>query len=159
MKSREELLAEVVSLLGGRAAEETFIGESFSGAANDLARVQQLCSAMVTEFGMGVALDGDGPAPIAMPIGNYAISDSTRREVDLAAQSLAQEAHRQARALLAANRECVDDLARTALERETLTREELDEVFARHRLRGLAEPKGSGAALVALNSEHPRPSV
>ncbi len=158
LKSREELLAEVVSLLGGRAAEETIFGESFSGASNDLARVHQVCTSMVTEFGMGVNRDGEA-APIAMPTGDYAVSDATRREVDLAAQSLAQEAHRQARALLTANRGCVDDLAQTALERETLTREELDEIFARHQLRGLAEPKSSGAALVALHGEHPRPSA
>ena len=48
--------------------------------------------------------------------------------------TLAREAHRRARQLLAANRECLDDLAANALERETLTREDLDEIFAAHRL-------------------------
>jgi ATP-dependent Zn protease len=47
---------------------------------------------------------------------------------------LARDAHRRARALLAANRECLDDLAANALERETLTREDLDEIFAAHEL-------------------------
>jgi ATP-dependent Zn protease len=102
---------------------------------------------------MGVAVDHDGPPPIAMPTGDYAVSDETRREVDVAATTLAREAFRRARALLAANRDCLDDLAATALERETLTREELDEVFAAHRLRELAESRGSGAALVAMARE------
>ena len=62
--------------------------------------------------------------------------------------TLARDAYRRARALLAANRECLDDLAANALERETLTREDLDEIFAAHELHGLAEPHGSGAALV-----------
>jgi ATP-dependent Zn protease len=106
---------------------------------------------MVGEFGMGVAIDHDGPPPIAMPTGDYAVSDSTRRDVDLASMTLAREAYRRSRALLSANRECLDDLAEQALIRETLTREELDEIFARHTLRGLAEPKGSGAALVAMS--------
>jgi len=106
---------------------------------------------MVSEFGMGVALDHDGPPPIAMPTGDYAVSDSTRRDVDLAAMTLAREAFRRARALLAGNRECLDHLAATALERETLTREELDEVFDAHELHGLAGRRESGAALVALN--------
>jgi ATP-dependent Zn protease len=113
-----------------------------------------VCKQMVSEFGMGVALDADGPPPIAMPTGDYAVSDQTRRDVDLAAMTLAREAFRRARALLAANRGCLDDLATTALERETLTREELDEIFAAHELRGLVAPRGSGAALVALSRQH-----
>ena len=153
LKSRDELLDEVVTLLGGRAAEEEVMGEAYSGAVDDLSRVHLVCKQMVTEFGMGVALDHDGPPPIAMPTSNYAISDATRREADLAAMTLAREAYRRARALLAANRHCLDDLAATALERETLTREELDEVFAAHQLRELVESHGSGAALVAMARE------
>jgi cell division protease FtsH len=156
MTSRDELLDEVVTLLGGRAAEEEVFGESYSGAVGDLQRVHLVCKQMVTEFGMGVALDHDGPPPIAMPTGDYAVSDSTRRDVDLAAMTLAREAFRRARALLAGNRECLDHLAATALERETLTREELDEVFDAHELHSLAEPRQSGAALVALNRKPPQ---
>ena len=101
----------MVTLLGGRAAEEEVLGESYSGAVDDLARVHLVCKQMVSEFGMGVALDHDGPPPIALPTGDYAVSDQTRRDVDLAAMTLAREAYRRARALLAANRECLDDLA------------------------------------------------
>jgi cell division protease FtsH len=153
MKSRDELLDEVVTLLGGRAAEEEVLGESYSGASDDLNRVHLVCKQMVAEFGMGVALDHDGPPPIALPTGDYAISDETRRDVDLAAMTLAREAYRRARALLAANRACLDNLAANALERETLTREELDEIFAAHELRELVESRGSGAALVAMARE------
>jgi cell division protease FtsH len=156
LKSRDELVDEVVTLLGGRAAEEEVFGESFSGAVDDLARVHRVCKQMVGEFGMGVAIDHDGPPPIAMPTGDYAVSDSTRRDVDLASMTLAREAHRRARTLLAANRDCLDDLADTALTRETLTREELDEVFSRHTLRGLVDQKGSSAAMVAMSRlRHP----
>jgi cell division protease FtsH len=156
LKSRDELVDEVVTLLGGRAAEEEVFGESYSGAVDDLARVHMVCKQMVGEFGMGVALDHDGPPPIAMPTGDYAVSDSTRRDVDLASMTLAREAHRRARTLLSANRETLDDLAETALDRETLTREELDEIFARHTLRGLVDQKGSSAAMVAMSrSRHP----
>ncbi|HEX4305452.1 MAG TPA: AAA family ATPase [Solirubrobacterales bacterium] len=155
LKSRDELVDEVVTLLGGRAAEEEVFGESYSGAVDDLARVHLVCKQMVGEFGMGVAIDHDGPPPIAMPTGDYAVSDSTRRDVDLASMTLAREAHRRARALLAANRDCLDDLAEMSLNRETLTREELDEIFARHTLRGLVDQKGSSAAMVALSRHHP----
>ena len=98
LKSRDELLDEIVTLLGGRAAEEEVFGESYSGAVDDLARVHSVCKQMVGEFGMGVALDADGPPPIALPTGDYALSDRTRRDVDVAAMTLAREAYRRARA-------------------------------------------------------------
>ena len=145
LKSREELLDELVTLLGGRAAEEEVMDASYSGAVDDLQRVHMVCRQMVAEFGMGVALDADGAPPIALPTGDYALSDRTRRDVDVAAMTLAREAYRRARALLAGNRECLDDLAAAALERETLTREELDDVFAAHELRTAVRP---GAATV-----------
>jgi cell division protease FtsH len=145
-----------VTLLGGRATEEVVLGESYSGASDDLNRVHLVCKQMVSEFGMGVALDHDGPVPIALPTGDYAVSDQTRREVDQAALTLAREAYRRARALISANLEVVDHLAVLALERETLTREELDEIFAAHELRPLAAP-GSGSALVAMSREAAAP--
>jgi cell division protease FtsH len=153
LKSREELLDEVVTLLAGRAAEEEVFGSSYSGAADDLARVHAVCKQMVAEFGMGVELDAEGTAPIALPIADYALSDRTRRDVDLAASTLARDSHRRARALLAANRNCLDNLAANALERETLTREELDEIFAAHELHEPSRPPGSTGALVALSRE------
>ncbi len=136
LRSREELRKEVVTLLGGRAAEEEVFGTSFSGAVDDLARVHAVCKQMVGEFGMGVALDAEGAPPIALPSGDYALSDRTRRDVDVAAMMLARDAHRRARALLSSHRKCLDDLAANALERETLSREDLDEIFAAHATAG-----------------------
>jgi cell division protease FtsH len=156
LKSREELLDELVTLLGGRAAEEEVMQASYSGAVDDLARVHAVCHQMVAEFGMGVALDADGAPPIALPTADYAISDRTRRDVDMAAMTLAREAYRRARALLADNRDCLDDLAANALERETLTREDLDEIFAAHELREKHLPSEVPAAVV-LSSQPPQP--
>ncbi len=153
LRSREELLDEVVTLLGGRAAEEEVFASSYSGAADDLSRVHAVCKQMVTEFGMGVAIDADGTPPIAMPTADYAVSDRTRRDVDLAASTLAREAYRRARALLAANRQCLDALAANALERETLTREELDAIFAAHELRHPSSAPGASASLIALSRQ------
>jgi ATP-dependent Zn protease len=108
---------------------------------------------MVGEFGMGVARDADGPVPIALPTGDYALSDETRREVDLAAMTLAREAFRRARQLVGANRECLDNLAANALERETLTREDLDEIFAAQELHQASPARVPDPALTALTSE------
>jgi cell division protease FtsH len=142
LKSREELRKETVTLLGGRAAEEEVFGTSFSGASDDLARVHAVCKQMVGEFGMGVALDAEGAPPIALPTSDYALSDRTRRDVDVAAMMLARDAHRRARSLLSENRKCLDDLAANALERETLSREDMEEIFAAHPMQeaSIAEP-------------------
>jgi cell division protease FtsH len=142
LESKQELQNEIVTLLGGRAAEEEVFGTSYSGASGDLARVHAVCKQMVGEFGMGVALDAEGAPPIALPTEDYGLSDRTRRDLDTAAMMLARDGYRRARALLAANRRCLDDLAANALERETLSREELDEIFAAHDRRDqvVAEP-------------------
>ncbi|MDX6662360.1 MAG: cell division protease FtsH, partial [Solirubrobacterales bacterium] len=147
LRSRKELLDEMVALLGGRAAEEEVFSESYSGAADDLRRVHAICVQMVTEFGMTVTtspmdnstralLSGSAMenSPRALPTGDYALSDQTRRDVDLNAQALANMAFSRARQLVSNNRRCLDDLASTVLERETLTREELDEIFDAHPL-------------------------
>ncbi len=135
LASRKQLLSELVTALGGRAAEEEVFGEAYSGSADDLARVQRICAQMVTEFGMTVATQPFEGTPLALPTGDYALSDRTRRDVDLNAQALAEMAFSRARQLLALNRDCLDDLAVNALERETLTREDLDDVFEAHELR------------------------
>ncbi len=156
LRSREELLDEIVTLLGGRAAEEEVFDVSYSGAVDDLMRVHAVCRQMVSEFGMGVAIDADGAPPIALPTGDYALSDRTRRDVDMAAMTLAREAHRRARRLLASNRECLDDLAANALERETLTREDLDEIFAAHELHDVpVAPSLTAATAVVVAAEPP----
>jgi Peptidase family M41 len=96
---------------------------------------------MVTEFGMTISNGPPDSAPLAQPTGDYALSDRTRRDVDQSAQELAHMAYARARQLMRANRRCLDDLASLALERETLTREDLDEVFEAHDLRRTLLPK------------------
>jgi cell division protease FtsH len=141
LKSRKQLLDELVTLLGGRAAEEEIFDEAYSGAADDLARVQRICVQMVTEFGMTVTQGPGDSAPLAQPTSDYALSDRTRREVDQDAQELAHMAYARARQLMELNRRTLDDLAAAALEHETLTREDLDEIFDAHELRRTLLPE------------------
>jgi cell division protease FtsH len=141
LKSRKQLLDELVTLLGGRAAEEEIFDEAYSGAADDLARVQKICVQMVTEFGMTVTQGPGDSAPLAQPTSDYALSDHTRREVDQDAQELAHMAYARARQLMELNRKTLDDLAAAALEHETLTREDLDDIFDAHELRRTLLPE------------------
>ena len=156
MRSRDQLLDETVTLLGGRAAEELVFGEAYTGAADDLARVHAVCKQMISEFGMGIESDSSGDAPIALPTEDYSLSDRTRRDVDLGAMAIARDAHRRALSLLSANRRCLDDLAANALERETLTREDLDEIFAAHPFQ-TSELPAVEAALMELSDQPPDP--
>jgi cell division protease FtsH len=159
LNSRKQLLSEVVTSLGGRAAEEEVFGEAYSGAADDLARVHRICVQMVTEFGMTVATEPLEGTPLALPIGDYSLSDQTRRDVDLNAQALAEMAFSRARQLLALNRRCLDDLATNVLERETLTREDLDDIFAAHELSTALLSDRTGPLEVGVRTEAPVPHL
>ena len=135
LKSRDELLDEIVTLLGGRAAEEEVFGDVLLGRRRrprPRARGLQADGRRI-RHGRRARRRRARRRSRCRPA-TTRVSDRTRRDVDLAAMTLAREAYRRARALLAANRECLDDLAANALERETLTREDLDEIFAAHEL-------------------------
>ena len=156
LRSRKHLLDEIVVLLGGRAAEEEVFDEAYSGAADDLSRVHQICVQMITEFGMTVSDTLHDSPPLAQPTGDYALSDQTRREVDRNAQELAHMAHARARQLMRMNRECLDDLAANALERETLTREDLDDIFEAHDLHRTLLPSDAEAVADAAGESRKR---
>ena len=145
LQSRKQLMDEVVVLLGGRAAEEEVFDEAYSGAADDLSRVHEICVQMVTEFGMKLSDEAAENSPQALPTGDYALSDQTRRDVDLDAQELARMGYMRARQLVSLNRECLEALVANALERETLTRHDLDNIFAAHRLERRLIPAGESA--------------
>ncbi|MDP9276907.1 MAG: AAA family ATPase [Actinomycetota bacterium] len=159
LNSRKQLLSEVVTALGGRAAEEEVFGEAYSGAADDLARVHKICVQMVTEFGMTVATEPLEGTPLALPTGDYALSDATRRDVDLNAQALAEMAFSRARQLLALNRDCLVHLATNVLERETLTREDLDDIFDAHELSTALLPQEAGFVEFGGEAEVPAPHL
>jgi cell division protease FtsH len=159
LQSRQQLLCEVVCALGGRAAEEEVFGEAYSGAAGDLAKVHHICVQMVTEFGMTVATEPLEGTPLALPTGDYSLSDQTRRDVDLNAQGIAEMAFSRARQLLALNRRCLDDLAANALERETLTREDLDDIFEAHELTSTLLPDEPAVTELSGQAEAPAPHL
>ncbi len=153
LRSRSQLMDEVITLLGGRAAEEEVYGEAYTGASDDLSRVHSVCKQMVSEFGMSGHKAPLISTPSALPTGDYSVSDQTRRDVDVAAQTLAEMAYERAAELVGANRMCLDDLATNALERETLTREDLDAIFAAHELRRDGELPDVDDALAKLSDQ------
>ena len=136
LMSRKKLFAELVSLLGGRAAEELVFDDITSGAANDLERVTQLARAMVTRFGMSETL-----APMAFGKNEGLIflgrdlhemrdySEAVAQRIDEEVQKLVRRAYERAKSILTQYRDVLDRVAQALLERETLTREEFEAIF------------------------------
>jgi cell division protease FtsH len=128
LKTKEELFDYLVVLLGGRVTEQTVFGSVTTGAADDLRKVHEISLSMVTEYGMGTALQSK-----RVPTGDYSVSDATRRMVDEEQQEIADLAHRRALQLISEHRELLDALALTLLDQEVLEREDIDRLVASHR--------------------------
>jgi len=128
LKTKEELLDYMVVLLGGRVTEHLVFGEITTGASDDLRKVHEISSSMVTEYGMGTELMSK-----QVPTSDYSMSDYTRRQVDEEQQYLTDLAHRRATKLVSENRALLEALAHTLLENEVLEREDIERLVADHR--------------------------
>jgi cell division protease FtsH len=125
LKTRDELVDQLVVLLAGRVAEAVVFGAVTTGAANDLQKVAEITHAMVHDYGMGTS------APAARAITDAdVVSDVTRRIRDEEQQDLTFEAQRRAYDLITAHRDRLDAIAAALLEQETLGREEIDRLMA-----------------------------
>jgi cell division protease FtsH len=124
LETREELLDWMVMALAGRAAEQIVFGRVTNGAANDLEKVTQVARAMVFEWGMGESVTSR-----TMRADNYALSEETKRLRDTEQALLTDAAYADALRLLAKHRASLDRIANALLEKETLDREELAELF------------------------------
>ncbi len=134
--SRGKLFADMVSLLGGRAAEELVFNDITSGAANDLERVTRLARDMVMRFGMSDEL---GPMTFGRKdelifLGREIaeqrdFSEATAQKIDAEVQRLVRQAYDKAKSILRQYRHILDIVAEKLLEKETLTREEFEAIF------------------------------
>jgi cell division protease FtsH len=124
LETKEELLDWMVMALGGRAAEEIVFGRVTNGAANDLEKVTQIARAMVFEWGMGESVTSR-----TLRADNYALSEETKRLRDTEQARLTDQSYAEALRLLSTHRPALDRVAAALLEKETLSREELVELF------------------------------
>jgi cell division protease FtsH len=125
LHTKEELLDVMKVLLAGRAAEQIVFGAVTNGAANDLERVTELARSMVFEFGMG-----EGVSSRTMRADNYALSEQTKRVRDEEQARLCDLAFTEALRLLTKHRQSLDRMAAALLEKETLLRDEIEELLA-----------------------------
>lgn len=137
LQTKEQLIAEITSTLGGRAAEEIVCGSVSTGAANDIEQATNIARQMITRFGMSERfglmqleqvsnqyLGGDS---------RFTCSDITVSQVDEEVKKLLQECYDSAKNILLENKEVLEQLADYLYERETITGEDFEEVFKKLR--------------------------
>ncbi len=131
--TREQLLDEMCATLGGRAAEELFLGKVSTGASNDLERVTKQAYAMVVYFGMSDKLpnlnyyDSSGQDwGFTKPY-----SEETARLIDSEVQRIINEQYERAKDILSKHAEGHNALAKVLLEREVIYSEDVEHIFGK----------------------------
>ena len=136
LMSREEMLSQLATLTGGRAAEEVVFGSITSGASNDIEKATQMARTMITRYGMS---DQFGMVALETVSNPYLSSDSsltcspeTSARVDAEVQGMIAAAHDKAVAILKKDRDVMDELAAYLLEKETITGAEFMDILDKH---------------------------
>ena len=131
--TREQLLDEMCATLGGRAAEELFLGKISTGASNDLERVTKQAYAMVVYFGMSNRLpnlnyyDSSGQDwGFTKPY-----SEETARMIDQEVQVIINEQYERAKSILKEHASGHNTLAQVLLEREVIYTEDVEQIFGK----------------------------
>jgi ATP-dependent metallopeptidase hflB len=128
LMTKEELFNKIVTMTGGRSAEEVVFGSITSGASNDIEQATKLARSMVTRLGMTEEFDMMATEVVANRYlgGDAALqcSEATAGKIDAKVLALIKEAHAKARTILQDNRDKLDVLAQYLLEKETITGEQ-----------------------------------
>ena len=128
LMSKEELFNKIVTITGGRSAEEVIFSSITSGASNDIEQATKLARAMVTRLGMTEEFDMMATETMTnIYLGgdpSLNCSDETASKIDAKVLEIIKEAHQKAREILEENKEKLHELAAFLLERETITGEE-----------------------------------
>ena len=149
LSTKEELLTELRSLLGGRAAEKVVFNTLTTGAANDIQRATALAKNMVALYGMSEELGLMAPAVIQNQYldgqAHMDCSNETAATVDAAVQKLLDQCFNDSVRILTENRQLLDEISAYLLLKETITGEDLMR-FIHHRDMMAAEAKEKAEA-------------
>ena len=133
LMNKEEMLDQIATLTGGRAAEEVVFGTSTNGASNDIEKATRLARAMITRYGMS---DEFGMVAMENVTNQYlggdttlACSPETQARIDKAVSDLIKTQHEKARQLLEEHRKKLDEFAKYLYEKETITGEQFMEIL------------------------------
>jgi cell division protease FtsH len=136
LMTRSEMIARLVFAMGGRSAEELVFHEPTTGASSDIDQATKIARAMVTEYGMSGRLGAvrygreQGDPFLGRSMGNQPdYSLEVAHEIDEEVRALIEAAHTEAWEILNTYRDVLDDLVVELLDKETLTRRDLERIF------------------------------
>jgi cell division protease FtsH len=134
---RESLRSTIAVLMGGRIAEEVFMHQMTTGAANDFERATELARNMVTRWGMsdtlGTRVYGENQTEVFLgrDMANHKnLSDSTAQQVDDEIRRIIDEQYVRARKIIEDNRDKVEAMTKALLDWETLESDQIDDIMA-----------------------------
>jgi len=140
--TRSQMLNQLAYMLGGRAAEELIFHDPTTGASNDIEKATAVARAMVTQYGMTERLGAikygqeQGEVFLGRDYGHQRdYSEQVAAAIDEEVRAFIESAHQEAYDVLIANRDVLDAMVLALLERETLDKAEIEEVFASLQLR------------------------
>ena len=152
---RESLFSTIAVLMGGRIAEEVFMNQMTTGAANDFERATDLARNMVMRWGMsdtmGPRVYGDNQSEVFLGrdmVTHKNLSDSTAEMVDKEIRRIIDEQYARARKIIEDNRDKVEVMTQSLLDWETINAEQIDDIMAGRRPRppeGTTPPSGGSA--------------
>ncbi len=135
LNSRRELMDTITSYMGGRAAEELFFDDITTGASSDIQAATRIAKDMVTTYGMSDL------GPIQYNSGNDSVflgrdynsasnaSSQVAYEIDTEVRKIIEHCHQEAKRIISENSEDLEKIAKTLIEKETLTAEEIEELL------------------------------
>ena len=142
LQNKDELMARLVTLVAGRAAEEIVFGKVTTGAANDIEKATKIAKAMITQYGMSDRFGLMNLATVDDPYlnGNARLdcSDETAAQIDEEVKNMLKECYEEAKQLLIENRDVLDKIAHYLYDHETITGKEFMKIF--REVKGIPEP-------------------
>lgn len=143
LNTKQEMLADLVTSLGGRAAEEIKFDSVTTGASNDIEQATAKARAMVTLYGMS---DKFGMVALESTQNRYLdgrrvlnCSEETATQIDKEVQKMLKRAYKQAYKMLKENEQLMDELAEYLIEKETITGKEFMKIY--NEKKGIQEPE------------------
>ncbi len=133
LMSKEEMIEQIATLTGGRAAEEVACGTITSGASNDIEKATKMARAMITQYGMSEDFDMVALETVSNQYlggdASLACSPELQADIDRKVIDLVKSQHEKAKQLLTENRHKLDQLAQYLYEKETITGDEFMQIL------------------------------
>ena len=136
--SKPEMEENIVSLLGGRVAEQLVLGDISTGASNDIERATKIARSMVTKYGMsdvvGAIMFGSGQEEVFLGrdfTQHKNISEQTAAVIDAEVKNIIDTAYQRAVNILSQNMSKLHDVANVLIEKEKIDGEEFEEIMNR----------------------------